>query len=128
MDEITNTNPKIGTVQPHATAYWYQNPGTAALAATPDAMWTPHLMHGDVRHMQHGLVDMNGDGFPEFYGSCKSCDTTKGYYQGDPAALENESERAFYVPPGLGLRHVPVRGHRLAARHWRGRHQRRRQA
>src|SRR5204862_7930634 len=81
VNEIVATNPKIGTVQPHATAYWYQNPGKAALAATPDVMWTPHLMHADVRHEQHGRVDMNGDGLPEIYGSCKSCGQFKGYYQ-----------------------------------------------
>jgi hypothetical protein len=90
---------KIGTVQVHATAYWYQNPGKAVLAATPDAMWTPHLMHADVRHEQHGLVDMNGDGFPEFYGSCKSCATTKGYYQGDPAALKTNPNAPFTFHP-----------------------------
>jgi hypothetical protein len=85
VNEVMYTNPKIGIVQPHATAYWYQNPGKAALAATPDQNWPARLMHGDVRLEQHGLVDMNGDGFPEFWGACKSCGTSKGYYQKDPA-------------------------------------------
>src|SRR5216684_2106451 len=81
VNEITDTNPKVGTVQPHATAYWYENPGPAALAGDP--MWTKHLMNSDVRLEQHGFVDMNGDGYPEIYGACKNCvpATTKGYYQ-----------------------------------------------
>jgi len=76
---------KIGTVQVHATAYWYENPGKAALAGDPK--WTPHLMHPDVRMEQHELVDFNGDGYPEVLGGCRDCGTgdTKGYYQGDPA-------------------------------------------
>jgi hypothetical protein len=76
---------KIGTVQVHATAVWYQNPGPAGLAGDPK--WVGHLMHSDVRLEQHGLIDMNGDGFPEILGACKSCTppTTKGYYQADPA-------------------------------------------
>jgi hypothetical protein len=84
VDEINKTNPKVGTVQPHATAYWYENPGKAGLAGDP--MWTKHLMASDVRLEQHGLVDMNGDGYPEIYAACKNCvpATTKGYYQGDP--------------------------------------------
>jgi hypothetical protein len=75
---------KIGTVQVHATAVWYKNPGPAGLAGDP--MWVSHVMHTDVRLEQHGMVDMNGDGLPEIYGACKSCNpaTTKGYYQGDP--------------------------------------------
>src|SRR5450432_1691895 len=75
---------KIGIVQVHATAVWYKNPGPAGLAGDP--MWVSHLMHSDVRLEQHGMVDMNGDGFPEIYGACKGCvpATTKGYYQGDP--------------------------------------------
>ncbi|HEY2900846.1 MAG TPA: VCBS repeat-containing protein [Polyangia bacterium] len=85
VNEITDTNPKIGTVQVHATAVWYQNPGSAAGLAG-DPMWVSHLMHSDVRLEQHGLVDMNGDGYPEIYGACKGCTPaeTKGYYQGDP--------------------------------------------
>ena len=84
VNEIQYTNPKIGTVQVHGTAVWYKNPGPAALAGDP--MWASHLMHSDVRLEQHGMVDINGDGFPEIYGACKSCNpaTTKGYYQGDP--------------------------------------------
>jgi hypothetical protein len=44
-------------------------------------------MNQDVRNEQHGLIDMNGDGFPEIFGACKSCtpNETKGFYQGDPA-------------------------------------------
>jgi hypothetical protein len=78
---------KIGTVQVHATAYWYENPGKAALAAaTGDLKWAPHLMHADVRMEQHELVDYNNDGYPELLGACRDCGTgdTKGYYQGDP--------------------------------------------
>jgi hypothetical protein len=42
-------------------------------------------MHSDVRNEQRGLVDINGDGYPEFFGACKTCtNQTKGYYQGDP--------------------------------------------
>jgi FG-GAP-like repeat len=84
VNEIQYTSPKIGTVQVHATAVWYKNPGPAALGGDP--MWVSHLMHSDVRLEQHGLVDINGDGFPEIYGACKGCNpaTTKGYYQGDP--------------------------------------------
>jgi hypothetical protein len=84
VNEIQYTNPKIGTVQVHATAVWYKNPGPAGQAGDP--MWVSHLMHSDVRLEQHGLVDMNGDGYPEIYGACKNCvpATTKGYYQGDP--------------------------------------------
>ena len=89
VPEVTDTNPKMGTVQPHATAYWYQNPGPAGQAGNPN--WMPHLMHQDVRLEQHGFIDMNGDGLPEIYGACKSCtpNETKGYYQGDPAAPNN---------------------------------------
>jgi hypothetical protein len=80
---------KIGVVQPHATAYWYQNPGPAGQAGDPK--WVPHLMHADVRLEQHGFIDMNGDGLPEIYGACKDCtpNETKGYYQGDPANPNN---------------------------------------
>ena len=75
---------KIGIVQVHATAVWYKNPGPAGLAGDP--MWVSHLMHSDVRLEQHGMVDMDGDGFPEIYGACKGCvpATTKGYYQRNP--------------------------------------------
>jgi len=85
----TGSNPgtpnKIGTVQPHATAYWYENPGADKQAGDPN--WAPHLMHADVRLQQHGLVDIDGDGFPELLGACKSCtpSETKGYYQADRA-------------------------------------------
>ncbi|HTM45951.1 MAG TPA: VCBS repeat-containing protein [Polyangiaceae bacterium] len=102
---------KIGIVQPHATAYWYENPGPAGQAGDPK--WTPHLMHSDVRLEQHGLIDMNGDGFPEIYGACKGCTpaTTKGYYQGDPANPMGQWEFHSVTSPftfpfgGLGWLH-----------------------
>jgi hypothetical protein len=89
VPEITDTNPKIGTVQPHASAYWYENPGPAGQAGDPK--WTAHLIHADVRLEQHGFLDINADGFPEIYGACKNCtpNQTKGYYQGDPANPNN---------------------------------------
>ena len=89
VPETTDTNPKVGTVQPHATAYWYQNPGPAGQVGDPN--WMPHLMNPDVRLEQHGFLDINGDGFPEIYGACKTCtpNETKGYYQGDPANPNN---------------------------------------
>lgn len=82
-DEVTFTANKIGTVQPQATCYWYENPGPTGQAGDPN--WTPHLMHDDVRLEQHGLLDMNGDGFPEIYGACRDCplESAKGYYQAD---------------------------------------------
>jgi hypothetical protein len=75
---------KIGVVQPHASAYWYENPGPAGQAGDPK--WTAHLIHNDVRHEQHGLVDMDGDGYPEIFGACRTCmpNETKGFYSGDP--------------------------------------------
>jgi hypothetical protein len=84
VKEIEKTANKVGTVQPHATAYWYENPGPAGQAGNPN--WKSHSIHTDVRLEQHGFVDMNADGFPEIFGACKSCTppTTKGYYQGDP--------------------------------------------
>ncbi|MDB4982069.1 MAG: hypothetical protein JWM82_2821, partial [Myxococcales bacterium] len=84
VNEIQYTNPKMGTVQVHGSAVWYKNPGPAGLGGDP--MWVSHVMHTDVRLEQHGMVDINGDGFPEIYGACKGCvpATTKGYYQGDP--------------------------------------------
>jgi hypothetical protein len=115
VNEIEKTNPKIGTVQPHATAYWYQNPGPAGQAGDP--MWTPHLIHGDVRLEQHGLVDMNQDGFPEIFGACKTCTppTTKGYYQitdkstaaGQNAVWQYKAVTIAYTFPfgGLGWMH-----------------------
>jgi hypothetical protein len=76
---------KIGTVQVHATAVWYENPGKAGNVETITTNWKMHLMHADVRNEQRGLVDINGDGYPEFFGACRSCNNqTKGYYQGDP--------------------------------------------
>jgi len=55
---------KIGTVQVHATAVWYENPGKAGNVETITTNWTAHLMHSDVRMEQHEMVDMNGDGYP----------------------------------------------------------------
>lgn len=83
--ENKNPNPKPAP-QPHATAYWYKNPGKAAVAAA-ESMWESHIMHADVRLEQHGLVDVDGDGYPEFFGACKDCapGQTKGYYQGNKA-------------------------------------------
>jgi hypothetical protein len=85
VNEVEKTNPKVGTVQPKATAYWYKNPGPAGQAGDPN--WQKFLIHSDVRLEQHGLLDMNNDGFPEIYGACKGCNppTTKGFYFGNPA-------------------------------------------
>jgi hypothetical protein len=80
---------KIGTVQVHATAVWYENPGKGTVE-TQTTNWAMHLMHSDVRNEQHEIVDMNGDGYPEIVGACRDCvvgtimGDTKGYYQGDP--------------------------------------------
>ena len=89
VDEVSKTANKMGTVQKHATAVWYQNPGPAGQVGNPN--WAPHSIHADVRLEQHGFIDMNGDGFPEIFGACKSCTppTTKGYYQGDPKNPNN---------------------------------------
>jgi FG-GAP-like repeat len=109
INEIANTNPKIGTVQPHNSAVWYQNPG-AALAGDP--MWVAHVMSTDVRQEQHALMDMNGDGFPELLAACKGCvpATTKGYYQLDPDKPLSWTFHAVTVPytfpfGGLGKLH-----------------------
>jgi hypothetical protein len=82
--QAAGTPNKIGTVQVHATAVWYENPGKAAETQTTN--WTAHLMHSDVRMEQHEMVDMNGDGYPEILGACRDCGMgdTKGYYQGNP--------------------------------------------
>ena len=79
------TPSKIGTVQVHATAVWYENPGKGTVETTT-TNWTSHLMHADVRMEHHEIVDMNGDGYPEILGACRDCGMgdTKGYYQGDP--------------------------------------------
>jgi hypothetical protein len=77
---------KIGVVQVHSTAYWYENPGKAGQVGDPN--WKMHLMNADVRMEQHELVDMNGDGYPELLGACRECGMgdTKGYYQGNPTS------------------------------------------
>jgi hypothetical protein len=84
VDEVAKTFPKIGTVQRHGTAVWYKNPGRAI---ADDPLWAASLMHAEVLGEHHGLADMNGDGYPELLGACKTCPspTTKGYYQGNPA-------------------------------------------
>jgi len=109
---------KIGTVQVHATAVWYENPGKAAETQTTN--WTSHLMNADVRMEQHELVDMNGDGYPEILGACRDCPTpanmapsdtapsdTKGYYQGDPtnptAKWTYHAVSGFFAFPAGGL-------------------------
>lgn len=110
VDEIAKTANKAGTVQKHATAYWYENPGGAKAA---DPSWTPHLINSDVRLEQHGLIDFNRDGYPEIYGACKGCmpPTTKGFYQGDPknptAAWTFKSVTVPFTFPfgGLGWMH-----------------------
>jgi hypothetical protein len=80
------TPAKIGTVQVHATAVWYENPGKAGNIETTTTYWKSHLMNSDVRMEQHEIADMNGDGYPEILGACRDCGMgdTKGYYQGDP--------------------------------------------
>jgi hypothetical protein len=81
--ESKNPSPQPAP-QPKASAYWYKNPG-GAMAGT--AMWAGTVIHNDVRLEQHGLVDVDGDGFPEIYGACKGCAPaeTKGYYQANKA-------------------------------------------
>ena len=81
---------KMGIVQVHATAVWYENPGKATVDTTT-ANWTSHLMHADVRNEQHEIADFNNDGYPEVVGACRDCLTgdLKGYYQGDPANPKN---------------------------------------
>jgi hypothetical protein len=83
VPENKNPNPQPAP-QPKASAFWYKNPGGAAAGTS---MWQGYSMHTDVRLEQHGLVDVNGDGYPEIYGACKGCTPAqrKGYYQGDPA-------------------------------------------
>jgi hypothetical protein len=80
----TQTPSPAPAPQPHATAYWYENPGPA-LPAT-DQAWPAHLIHDDVRHEQHGIGDLDGDGLPELYGACKGCmpQQTLGFYRADP--------------------------------------------
>jgi len=73
--------------QTHATAFWYKNPGVAAMLSADPAgdagqNWAAHVMHTDVRQEQHGMLDIDGDGKPEIYGACRDCvpTQTKGYY------------------------------------------------
>ena len=68
--------------QPPGWASWYRNPGPDLPA---DPTWTRSLIHADVQMIQRGFADMNGDGFPELLGACKTCMPieTKGYYQAD---------------------------------------------
>lgn len=61
--------------QVHGTAFWYKNPGPAGAA-----LWQGFQMHTDVMLEQHGLLDIDGDGKPEIYGACKSCNQGKGYF------------------------------------------------
>jgi hypothetical protein len=90
VPETTDTANKIGVVQVHATAVWYENPGKGTVDTTM-ANWTSHLMHADVRNEQHEMADFNHDGYPEIVGACRNCGTGdfKGYYQGDPANPKN---------------------------------------
>jgi hypothetical protein len=92
-DDSKNPSPQTAP-QPNSTAYWYENPGAGAAV---DAQWTPHLMHDDVRGEQHGIVDVDGDGKPELFGACKSCNPaqTKGYYAAD---WKNPSAKWKYYP------------------------------
>ena len=91
--QAAGTPNKIGIVQVHATAVWYENPGLAGNVETITTNWKSHLMHADVRMEQHEIVDYNNDGYPEILGACRDCPAaangapngnTKGYYQGDP--------------------------------------------
>ncbi len=113
INEVAKTNPKIGKVQVHDTAVWYENPGKD-LAGDP--MWHAHLMHDHVGLEQHGLVDMNRDGYPEIFGACGACTppTTKGYFQGDPkdptARWTFHSVTIAYLFPFGGLGHLHGEG------------------
>lgn len=101
-DVAENLNPKpTPAPQPHATAFWYKNPGGAAAATNNN--WTAYQMHADVRLEQHGLVDVDGDGKPEFFGACKGCmpAETKGYYSGN------------WASPTQGWTYHPVTNHQV---------------
>jgi len=73
-----NPNPAPAPQDP-GTAYWYENPGANWEA---DPMWPKFPLHLDVRHEQHALTDVDGDGRPELIGACKECPPkqTRGYY------------------------------------------------
>lgn len=109
-DESKTPNP-APTPQVHATAYWYENPGLEA--SLPERQWEPHLVHADVRHEQHGLVDVNGDGKPEIFGACKGCspERTLGYYYSDssdptlPWRFRSVSGEVEFPYNGMGILH-----------------------
>jgi hypothetical protein len=89
--------------QAHATAFWYRNPGPD-LAGDP--IWSGNLLHADIRGEQHGLVDVNGDGWPEIFGACRDCPPpafNKGYYFGDPTHPTAAWKYRAITPTGLYL-------------------------
>jgi hypothetical protein len=109
-DEVTKTLPKIGTVQQHGTAVWYRNPGPAL---ADDPMWAATLMHGNVLGEHHGLVDMNGDGFPELLGVCKTCgpqQASMGYYRRNPPDSSGYRSPGWTYHPVTGLIRLPYGG------------------
>jgi hypothetical protein len=85
LNDAKNPSPAPAP-QRHATAYWYENPGFSQVGTY--ALWDSHVLHQDVRMEQHGIGDIDGDGWPELLGACKGCDPQQrlGYYH---ANLEN---------------------------------------